>query len=323
MFCEFSRQHQRRLSFKRMAKNPRLSIVSETILPPSYVNTYDVSDNPDYATLGGRTSIRQLSIGEEESYYAQHIRPMISTVQQAIIADALTTTGALWLLALTNVTASSGHGAPFSDQEDATHTIRGNYFQPYSTCLCIPDEILGLADSKPVAFPFLPNSNSPNVVTGNVTFHGLQNVITSQTIQHPNISRAELYNTSGNLSEYRLQWIDVPADLFNGSSIGAIIYLPRQKNNATQDILLCILAAGWGTDSLHMNTIAGRVSPVSSRITSGIDVPRQMFLYQKPTFLKQRVVMAPVHTSIFLTILKSSLISRRIGRTILTLPFHL
>lgn len=76
--------------------------------------------------LRGKSSTRQLLIDENEDYIGQGPRPAIAPTTHAAIADALTRTGALWSLSLTNVTAKSGHGSPLSDQSDALHTIASN-----------------------------------------------------------------------------------------------------------------------------------------------------------------------------------------------------
>ena len=54
----------------------------------------------------------------------------VATTQQAAVADALSTTGVMWQLALQNMT-SKGHGSVL-DQLDAVHSIFTGYYQPYT-----------------------------------------------------------------------------------------------------------------------------------------------------------------------------------------------
>ena len=49
------------------------------------------------------------------------------------------------------------------------------------------------------------------------------------------------------MSRYRLTWVELFENQFNGSSIGAIIHLPNHTNTSSHPILSCNLAAGLGS----------------------------------------------------------------------------
>lgn len=206
---------------------------------------------------------------EDESYFGSGPRPIVAMTQHAGIADALTSTGALWFLSLTNVTARKGHGSPASDQSDARHTILNGYKQPYSTIVCIPEPLTAPQDETPIHLPILPNANADSLANGNSTYDGCSpgTHFTAETIAHPSMTRGQVFNLSTSSSQFKLHWIELGSDLFQGSSIGAIVVPPRAATNKTQNVFLCNLSAGWGTATLTMHTYAGSTSIVNSEVT--------------------------------------------------------
>ena len=100
--------------------------LGKQIIPLAYKDQFDAAQSPHKIDVSDRTSIRELSVTEDESYLSSGPRPLAATTQHAAISNALTSTGALWFLSLTNVTARKGHGSPLSDQTDAVHTISGS-----------------------------------------------------------------------------------------------------------------------------------------------------------------------------------------------------
>ena len=243
--------------------------VEREILPSAYKNQFYVSQAPNRIGLVDRSSVRYLTSNEDESYIGFGPRPITAMTQHAVIADALTSTGALWFLSLTNVTARKGHGHPLSDQSDALHTIADNYRQPYSTVVCIPDSISSDSDSGPLTLPRLPNANSATLSNGNFTYDGCEpgTQVTAETIAHPTVTREQIYNLPYSTKDFELEWIELDSERFQGSSIGAVVLLPRARENATQDVILCNLSAGWGTATLSMNTVDGGTSAVTSKVT--------------------------------------------------------
>ena len=235
------------------------------ILPEPYSKRFDYEMAPEQVQLASRSSIQQLSFAENENYLGQGPRPIMASVQHRAISDALTNTAALWFLSLTNVTASPGHGAPLSDQSDATHTITSNYSQPYSTVVCMPVSIKDTSAPGPLTFPMLPNANSLKLANGNLTIEACSRTVICHTIAHPSISWHDILEYPGSTKEYRMRWIELPQDHFAGSSIGAVIYRPRNEGNKTQEVLMCNISAAWGMSELSVQTFYGGTSPVSSR----------------------------------------------------------
>ncbi|KAL8825320.1 MAG: hypothetical protein Q9191_004490, partial [Dirinaria sp. TL-2023a] len=239
------------------------------MLPSAYKAQFYVSQAPNKIELADRSSVRYLTITEDESYLGLGPRPVTAMTQHAVVADALTNTGALWFLSLTNVTARKGHGHPLSDQSDALHTISDSYLQPYSTVVCIPDSISNVNSSRPLALPRLPNANPASLTNGNFSYDGCEpgTEEIAETIAHPTITREQIYNIPHSTRDYRLEWLELDSEHFQGSSIGAVVFLPRAQKNATQDVILCNLSAGWGTSTLSMSTVGGGDTAVSSKVT--------------------------------------------------------
>lgn len=237
--------------------------MSKQILADNYVNTYHAIESPYDLQLKGKSSTRRLTLGK----LALDGRSGAGcTTQQAAVADALTSTGALWFLSLNNVTARSGHGHSQSEQSDALHTIQRNNYQPFSAAFCAPDVIQDILDVNPVAFPYIPTANQSYLINTNITYHSDSgSTAVAPGILYSGLSRRQILETPGSISDYRLRWVELPEEAFNGSTIGAVILLPRLEKNSSQTILLCNLAAGWGTVSLQMHTIAGGAGMVSSQ----------------------------------------------------------
>lgn len=230
--------------------------------PQSYQSRFKFGYSPETALLHGQSSTRNIYIGHSLKDSGGPIL-QAATTQHAVVADALTAAGSLWQLSLVNVTAGAGHGLPLSDQSSAAHRITSNYSQPYSTAACIADRIQNDSDSRLLAFPILPFTNPSSSATRNQS-HGTHGG-SVEVIEHPNHSYKQLLDTPGDLQDSRLRWIELPGDLFNGSSIGAAILLPPRPDNSEYNLLLCNLAAGW-----HFSSLAVKLSSAGFGIVESI-----------------------------------------------------
>ncbi len=243
---------------------------TNNLLPSQYVYEYGLLFSPAYVEITSANSLRQLRINDQNALI---LTPdydgvlAVATTPQAAVADALTTTGALWNLAISNVT-TKGHGT-ILNQLDAVHSIEAGYYQPYTIASCEYDIIHGPEDSNPVVFPIPPGSVysmidtsafNANLSIGTADFHAFQ---------YPGITRAQILETPGSPDENRLRWVELPQMPFNGTAIGAVILLPRAPTNTTQEVLMCNLGAGWGTSKLNTSTFAGNAQTVLSEV--GLD----------------------------------------------------
>ncbi|KAL8981520.1 MAG: hypothetical protein Q9177_005542, partial [Variospora cf. flavescens] len=236
--------------------------------------------SPEIALLHGRSSTRNIYVGASSGRGAgpEQLK-YAATTQQAVVADALTDAASIWSLALINVTAGAGHGSPLSDQSNAAHRIASNYSQPYSAAVCIPDRITNDSDSRHLSFPLLQFANSPHLATGNHSYRLNPSgaVKSAMVIEHPYYFYHQLLETPGNLQDSRLRWIELPADLFNGSSIGAAILFPPRLENNGYNMMLCNLAAAWISSSLIVEQSGSGLSITESTPEEGKD--RRMIPY--------------------------------------------
>ena len=239
-------------------------------MPSQYVYEYGNLYSPAYVELTSANSLRQLRINDQNALI---LTPdydsvlAVATTPQAAVADALTTTGALWTLAISNVT-TKGHGSVLN-QLDAVHSIEADYYQPYTIASCEYDIIHGPEDSNPVVFPIPPGSIYSMIDTSAFDANLSIGTRVYHAFQYPGITRAQILETPGSPDENRLRWVELPQMPFNGTAIGAVILLPRASTNTTQEVLMCNLGAGWGTSKLNTSTFAGNAQIVLSEV--GLD----------------------------------------------------
>ncbi|KAL8735024.1 MAG: hypothetical protein Q9166_001149 [cf. Caloplaca sp. 2 TL-2023] len=218
--------------------------LANRILPPSFAGPFTIS--PYSTQLTGQGSVRQLII-------QHHIYDNVSapydqgaahaTTQHGAVADALSATSSLWNVALQN------SDSPFYDQRDAVQSIIADNFQPYTLVSCGADVIEDNTDDRPIAFPIPPGSSPEMLSMANVT---TDTALPMFAIEYSDLTRTEILKTPGSKSDYRIRWVELPENPFNGSSIGAVILQPT--TNETQGILLCNVAAGWGSSSMNMSS---------------------------------------------------------------------
>ena len=240
------------------------------LLPFQYVLNYGMYYSPAYVELTSANSLRQLRINDQNalnltSGYDNVLA--VATTQQAAVADALTTTGALWNLAISNVT-TKGHGS-ILNQLDAVHSIEDGYYQPYTIASCEYDTIHGHEDSNPVVFPIPPGSTFSMLNTSAFSSNLSVDGASCHALEYPGITRSQILETPGPPDENRLRWVELPQMPFNGTAIGAVVLLPRASTNKTQEVLMCSLGAGWGTSKLNTSTFAGNAQTVLSEV--GLD----------------------------------------------------
>ncbi len=221
---------------------------------PEYLALLQEVDTPNWVEVTGHGSQRRLSITPDVSTDPEGYdpEPAVATTQQAVVADALTQTGNLWVHSMSNV-STTGHGS-ILQRQDAVHAINSGYYQPYSMVSCAKDVIHGPQDDSAVAFPV------PPVVDANTMLNQSKyndSVLDIHSFIYPGITRQKLLGTPGSLTASRLRWVELPQDPFNGSAIGAVILLPRSSTNLTQEIIVCNLGAGWGSSLINTSSFAG------------------------------------------------------------------
>ena len=246
--------------------------LTNNLAPLEFQLEYEVTPSPASIQVTGTSSLRQIRINNESPDYGPGYDPVtaVATTQQAAVADALTTTGILWEVALLNV-STKGHGSVL-DQLDAVHSITTGYQQPYTLASCEHDTIFGHEDLNPVAFPPPPGSAPQMLNVGDFNDSILFNPdddsgSPSHAFIFAGITRPQILDTPGFLGDYRLKWVELPANPFNGTAIGAVVLLPRGAENTTQEVLMCNLGAGWGTSKMNTSTFSGESQTVLSEVS--------------------------------------------------------
>ena len=186
----------------------------------------------------------------------------ISSTQQSVIADALRSTATMWQWAISSSTQTTHHGATLNDQQDTVHSIVNDYFQPYTSTLCLPDVIEGPNDRKNMAFPISPifyerKTELPPNITASISGY--------PAVEFPSIQRAQLLEIPGRESDNRVKWVQLSQSPLTHASVGLIVLLPkdtqaesREKQTST-DIVVCNIQAGWGGSLMNM-TIAEKAN---------------------------------------------------------------
>ena len=265
--------------------------IGNQMIPSPYTN--GISVTPYSVQVSGRTALRQLIIGHHRyRNVTAPYNPQVAqaTTQQAAVADALSTVASLWSMAL------QYHNSPFSNLRDVVQTILNSYNQPYTLASCGADVIEGEADKRPIAFPIPPGSSPDMLKKANITM----SVLEMMAIIYPNLTRSEILRTPGPTSEYRIKWVELPQDPFNGTSIGAVILQPAV--NETQQILLCNLSAGWGSSSMNIssapassgtNVATSSIYDASGKLPQSSDYQTSLldsiFRYELPLFPQKTI----------------------------------
>ncbi|MCJ1267491.1 hypothetical protein MMC22_007376 [Lobaria immixta] len=233
----------------------------------------------DAIQLTGKTAARQYKSiqfgygnplpGKVESIF--EAVAVVSTTQQAVIADALTSTSTIWNVASDFGQIGSHHGASLFDRQKAIHAIDNNYYQPYSSAFCVRDSIQGPNDQRILAFP----------ISGSIDYTStglLSNINTSisgiPAVEATSIRRAQLLALPGMESDNRVKWVQLPQSLLTGVSVGLVVLLPKSSSDLSKqtttaiqnntDIVVCNIAAGWGASSLNITVAKGGHSATSS-----------------------------------------------------------
>ena len=227
----------------------------KTGIPEPYKTMFNSTLAPDCAQLRGANAHRSLCIEADNRFNPQLAWPILSSTEQVPIANALFSASHLWQLSLTNVSARHGHGNPLSDQSNSIHTIENGVYQPYVTSCCAQDTYTGEDDKRPLVFPTLLGANDRSQTDTSIQqdFGPVPGITKSGAL------RSDVLRTSEVDSDFRLKWIELPENNFNGSSIGAVILLPKHDDTGTQDILTCNLAAGWGSTKLKYDVAQSNI----------------------------------------------------------------
>ena len=130
---------------------------------------------------------------------------------------------------------------------DISHYITADYYQPYVLSSCFSDTITYSTRDEPLQFPRISETKE-------------QLLRDRVIVTVPNTTKAEVLYAPGNVSEFRLKWVELPSDLFNDTSFAAVILHPHEKIVDTAfdlNVTTCTLSAGWGTSAIQQHQSSG------------------------------------------------------------------
>lgn len=125
---------------------------------------------------------------------------------------------------------------------DAYHVLEKEYYQPYTTGICVVDTVQNSSDQAALRFPRLLKT-AFEIEQGQDTF------------LVPGLTKGQsTYNIPGNITQFRVGWVDLPHEIFGTEIPGAIIVHPQSSSDLPYNITTCTLNAGWGSSSVFVDT---------------------------------------------------------------------
>ncbi|MCJ1466014.1 hypothetical protein MMC07_004633 [Pseudocyphellaria aurata] len=234
-------------------------------LPESFQKKYNIFSNfavaPNPVQLTGRFSSRQYLFGTyyfNTTFYEAYAS--ISSTQQSVVTDALSSTASIWGEAVRASSRSGNHGATLNDQQKVVHSIANDYSQPYTSTLCLLDVIEGPNDRKNIAFPISPTfyereTELPLNITASISGY--------PAVEFPSIQRAQLLEIPGRESDYRVKWVQLSQSPLTHASVGLVVLLPKDPPTESMviqtntDIAVCNIQAGWGGSVMSLTDSEG------------------------------------------------------------------
>lgn len=118
------------------------------------------------------------------------------------------------------------------------HLLKENYYQPYTVASCVADTVQNSSDQAPLRFARITNTAS-------------EAKNDREIFSVPGLTKGQLINNlSGNVSQFRVDWVDLPRAIFRTEVPGAVIVYPQSSSDSSYNITTCTLSAGWGSSEI-------------------------------------------------------------------------
>ena len=125
-----------------------------------------------------------------------------------------------------------------ADGGDISFEVNSEYNEPYTLTSCVSNTVTNDTYFQPLQFPVISETQSELMKE-------------RTTVSVPGMTPAKFIEAPGNASEFRLEWVDLPQELFNETVIGAILSPPQGITPEFPiNITACTMGAGWGTSAL-------------------------------------------------------------------------
>lgn len=128
---------------------------------------------------------------------------------------------------------------------EAYHSVKENYFQPYTVASCVTDIVQDSSDQTPLRFARLSETSAEH-----------KNV--RKTVSVPSLKKGQFTSDiPGKNDQFRVGWADLPQDVFSTGIPGAIFVHPQTSSDldSSYNITTCTLNAGWGSSMITTDTI--------------------------------------------------------------------
>ena len=136
---------------------------------------------------------------------------------------------------------------------DLFHSVTKGSYAAYSAIQCLHDTIDGPKDSTAIRFPNLFRTKE-------------QYAHAVEAVPFERITKAEVYASTPNISEFHMIWTDLAEELFGGIVSGLILIEPRKASSSPQNISTCSVSVGWGTSSIEEDLEEGDVNTSPNNI---------------------------------------------------------
>ena len=116
--------------------------------------------------------------------------------------------------------------------------LKKNYYQPYTIASCVTDAVKDASDQAPLQFARISETDTELKKD-------------REMVSIPGLTKGQIIkNVSGDNSDFRVAWVDLPMDVFNTGIPGAVIVDSQDLNGSSYNITTCTLNAGWGSSTL-------------------------------------------------------------------------
>ncbi|MCJ1264493.1 hypothetical protein MMC22_004365 [Lobaria immixta] len=138
--------------------------------------------------------------------------------------------------------------------DGAYQFLQKNYYQPYTVASCVTDAVNDASNQAPLRFARISETDSELKKDREI-------------VSIPGLTKGQIINNvSGDNSDFRVVWVDLPIDVFNTGIPGAVIVNSRGLNGSSYSITACTLNAGWGSSTLM--TASGQYDEILSRMSN-------------------------------------------------------
>ena len=124
------------------------------------------------------------------------------------------------------------------DDVDGYRALQKDYYQPYTIASCLTDSVKDASDQAPLRFPRISETDSELKKDREI-------------FSIPGLTKGQMISRlSEDDSDFHVDWIDLPKDVFRTGIPGAVIVNSQTPKYLMRNITTCTLNAGWGSSTI-------------------------------------------------------------------------